>query len=181
MASSFLCFALPSFSYSLSPGKPSTGADWLACHLNRCPASKRGARLPSLQGNLPLASRRRKRPSCPQGRESLLRWAFHSWSGLGYFRKTSLCFSASWGTVVSSGRRACFPQIPGEGVYSHCWGLSLVCGVLEASVFSDSVPSCQGNKKKAQLIFFVPLSEHLLKHIPITPQAFADLPIHSPI
>lgn len=53
--SSFLCFVPPSFSYSLSPGKPSTGADWLACHLNRCPASKRGARRPLLPA--PLSSR----------------------------------------------------------------------------------------------------------------------------
>lgn len=83
---------------------------------------------------------------------------------------------------MSSGRRACSPQIPREGVYAHCWGLSLVCGgTWSLSVFLDSIPSCQGNRKKAQLIYFTPRSEHLLEHIPITPQAFADLPVHSPI
>lgn len=37
-----------------------------------------------------------------------------------------------------------------------CWGLSLVCGKLEVSVFSNSVLSYrfQGNRKKAQLILF---------------------------
>lgn len=105
--------------------------------------------------------------------------SFMEWSQL--LQKTPSPYLYFLGHCCEFWQEGLFPSNPQGKCLFPLFRVIFGVGVLEASVFSDSVPSCQGNRKKSQLIFFIPLSKHLLKHILITPQAFADLPIHSPI
>ena len=134
------------------------------CHLRTHPASKRGASLPfgqptSLQGSLPLASRRGQHPSCHQVRDSpvTMSTAFMEWFQI-LQEYPCLLFSPSWGILFGSRGRTHSPPNLWTVSAPNYWGLPLVCRILEATLFSDSLPRCssQGNRKKAQLIFFYP-------------------------
>lgn len=128
MASLFLCFVPPYFSYFLLSGQQ--GTDWLAWDLTRCPASERGACLPLLPG--PFSTRRSSLGFKKErvlllsaGRETFYNERFTHGVVPTASGNNPFLFSPSWDTVVGSGSRACSPQSPGEGVCSHCWGFSV--------------------------------------------------------
>ena len=138
----FLCFALPSFSYSVSPGQPGTEADWLACHLSR--GGKRKGRQSSpvastllFKVNLPSAFEKGKASLLSPGERLLCHSAFMAWSPI--LQETLLSSSPLPGTqllLLLAG--PVLPEALGKVSASTCWGLSLVCGILGACVLRFS-------------------------------------------